>query len=309
LAFLCNNAAVIHDDSTNPMHGRCRGQRMNRELELIIMAASDLPTIPVVATKVMQLVENENATAEEMARVVSSDPAVAARVLKISNSSFYGCQRQIQTLSHAIMILGFSTLKSLVVAASMKQVYKPFGLTEQMLWEHSFGAGLAASIIAGTTQQVNGEEAFLGGLFHDIGKTIMNIMDSQQFQSVMQKCYNDRISFQEAEQQVYPYTHAEVGGLVIKKWNFPATLMNAVLHHHTFDFCEDEDPYQVQLSCVVGLANLLCHKVGIGVREPEEDLVLHETKPARMLDLDESRTAAILERFATAYSQDKSFFI
>jgi len=281
---------------------------MNRELELMIMTASDLPTIPVVATKVMQLIENETATAEEMARIVSSDPAVAARVLKISNSSFYGCQRQIQTLSHAIMILGFSTLKSLVVAASVKQVYKPFGLTEKMLWEHSFGAGLAARIIANTTQLVNEEEAFLGGLFHDIGKIIMNTIDSQQFQSVMQKCYNDNISFEEAEQQVYSYTHAEVGGLVIKKWNFPDTLMNAVLSHHSFDFVEDEDTYQVRLSCVVGLANIFCHKVGIGVRGPEEELLVHETKPARLLNLDEIRIDTLLKKFEAAYNLDKSFF-
>jgi putative nucleotidyltransferase with HDIG domain len=281
---------------------------MNKELELIIMTASDLPTIPVVASKVMQLVESETATAEEMARVVASDPAVAARVLKISNSSFYGCQRQIQTLSHAIMILGFSTLKSLVVAASVKQVYKPFGLTEKMLWEHSFGAGLAASIIAHSTQKVNGEEAFLGGLFHDIGMIIMNILDSQKFQTVMQKCYNEDVNFQDAEQDVYSYTHAEVGGLVIKKWNFPTVLMNAVLHHHNFAFFEDEDPYQIEVSCVVGLANLFCHKAGIGVREREVNLVLHETKPARMLNLDESRTTALMEKFETAYNLDKQFF-
>jgi putative nucleotidyltransferase with HDIG domain len=281
---------------------------MSRELELIIMTASDLPTIPVVATKVMQLIESETATAEEMAKIVASDPAVAARVLKISNSSFYGCQRQIQTLSHAIMILGFSTLKSLVVAASVKQVYKPFGLTEKMLWEHSFGAGLAARIIANITQLVNEEEAFLGGLFHDIGKIIMNTLDSQQFQSVMQKCYNDKISFQEAEQQVYSYTHAEAGGMVIKKWNFPDILMNAVLSHHSFDFAEDEDPYQIKLSCVVGLANIFCHKLGIGVREPEEDLVVHETIPARILNLDRARIQSLLDRFETAYNLDKSFF-
>jgi putative nucleotidyltransferase with HDIG domain len=281
---------------------------MSRELELIIMTASDLPTIPVVATKVMQLIESETATADEMARVVASDPAVAARVLKISNSSFYGCQRQIQTLSHAIMILGFSTLKSLVVAASVKQVYKPFGLTEKMLWEHSFGAGLAARIIAGTTQLVNEEEAFLGGLFHDIGKIIMNNLDNQKFQAVMQKCFNDNISFQEAERQVYSYTHAEVGGMVIKKWNFPGILMNAVLTHHSFAFAEDEDPYQIRLSCVVGLSNIFCHKLGIGVREPEADLMVHETIPAQMLNLDQARIQALLDRFGTAYNLDKNYF-
>ena len=281
---------------------------MNKELELMIMSASDLPTIPVVATKVMQLIESESASAEELAKVVASDPAVAARVLKISNSSFYGCQRKIQTLSHAIMVLGFGTLKSLVVAASVKQVYKPYGLTEKMLWEHSFGAGLSARVIANCTRLVNEEEAFLGGLFHDIGKIILNSLDNQQFQRVVQKCYNDGMSFLEAEQQVFSYNHAEVGGLVIKKWNFPAILMQAVLKHHSFDFAEDEDPYQVRLTCVVGLANLFCHKLGIGVREPEDDLLLHETIPARMLNLNESHIESLLGTITESYEKDKSFF-
>jgi putative nucleotidyltransferase with HDIG domain len=281
---------------------------MNKELESMIMSASDLPTIPVVATKVMQLIENESASAEELAKVVASDPAVAARVLKISNSSFYGCQRQIQTLSHAIMVLGFSTLKSLVVAASVKQVYKPYGLTEKMLWEHSFGAGLAARVIANSTRLVNEEEAFLGGLFHDIGKIILNSLDNQQFQMVVQKCYNDGMSFLDAEQQVFSYNHAEVGGLVIKKWNFPAILMQAVLKHHSFDFAEDEDTYQVRLTSVVGLANLFCHKLGMGVREPEDDLLLHESVPARLLNLDEARIESLLEKISEASEKDKSFF-
>jgi HD-like signal output (HDOD) protein len=281
---------------------------MNRDLEIMIMTASDLPTIPVVATKVMQLIENESATAEELAKVVASDPAVAARVLKISNSSFYGCQRQIQTLSHAIVVLGFATLKSLVVAASVKQVYQPYGLTEKMLWEHSFGAGLASRIIAKESRLVSQEEAFLGGLFHDIGKLIMNTMNSTQFQDAMQRCYNDGISFEEAERQVYSYTHSEVGGLVIKKWNFPGMLMHAVLNHHTFNFAAEEDPYQVSLTCVVGLANLFCHKAGIGIREPDDELDLLQSIPAQILGLNEQRMNVLLEQFTEAYEKDKGFF-
>jgi putative nucleotidyltransferase with HDIG domain len=274
----------------------------------MIMTASDLPTIPVVATKVMQLIESESATAEELAKVVASDPAVAARVLKISNSSFYGCQRQIQTLSHAIVVLGFGTLKSLVVAASVKQVYQPYGLTEKMLWEHSFGAGLAARIIAKETRVVNEEEAFLGGLFHDIGKIIMNTMDHAQFHDVMQRCYNDGLSFEDAERLVYSYTHSEVGGLVIKKWNFPDMLMHAVLNHHVFDFAEDEDTVQVNLTCVVGLADMLCHKVGIGIREPDDELDLLQAVPAQRLGFNEQRLETLLDRFSEAYEKDKSFF-
>ena len=281
---------------------------MNRELEVMIMTASDLPTIPVVATKVMQLIESENATAEELSKIVASDPAVAARVLKISNSSYYGCQRQIQTLSHAIVVLGFATLKSLIVAASVKQVYQPYGLTEKMLWEHSFGAGLAARIIAKETRFASEEEAFLGGLFHDIGKIIMNSMNSRQFQDVMQRCYNDGLSFEVAERQVYSYTHSEVGGLVIKKWNFPDMLMHAVLNHHSFDFGEETDTFQINLTCVVGLADMFCHRIGIGIREPEDELDLQQTVPAQKLGLDERRLEILLELFREAYEKDKSFF-
>jgi len=281
---------------------------MNQELEQLIMNASDLPTIPVVATKVLQMIEDETTSAEDLSKVVSSDPAVAARVLKISNSSFYGCQRQVQTLPHAIMMLGYNTLRSVVIAAAVKQVYQPYGLTEKMLWEHSFGAGLAARIIASSTRLANSEEAFLGGLFHDIGKIIMNFMDQKQFQAVMQKCYNDEVTFQQAEQLFYSYTHAEVGGMVIKKWNFPPMMMKAVLEHHTYNFGPDEDPYLVRLTAVVGLSNLFCHKLGLGVREPEDGLVLHETVPAQLLGLDECEINTCFEAFQQTYSQDKSFF-
>jgi len=282
---------------------------MNKELETAIMTAADLPTIPVVAIKVMQLIESNTATAEELAKIVSSDPAVAARVLKISNSSFYGCRRQIQTLSGAIVILGFSTLKSLVVAASVKQVYKPYGLTEKMLWEHSFAAGLAAKIIANGTRATNEEEAFLAGLFHDIGKIIMNTLDRNKFQEVMQHCYNEGISFGQAERGVYPFSHDEVGAYVIKKWNFPEILTGAILQHHKLEFDELlDDPAMIKLTAVTALADLFCLKLGIGVREPQEEIELAGSKPGQMLKITEQSAQALLEAFGAAFEADKALF-
>lgn len=281
---------------------------MSKDLEQIIMTAGDLPTIPVVATKVLQLMDDENSTAEDLARVVESDPAVAARVLKISNSSFYGAQRQIQTLPHAIMMLGFVTLKSVVIAASVKQVYHPYGLTEKLLWEHSFGAGLAARMIAQEMRKINPDEAFLGGLFHDIGKQIMNFLDKDKFQEVMQLSYNENISFEAAERMLFPYTHEEAGALVIKKWNFPEHLMKAVMAHHTLDLGDDEDPYVVNLTNVVSLSNIFCHRYGVGTMTAVEDLDVAASQPAINLGLDQERTTALLERFIEAYTKDQSFF-
>jgi putative nucleotidyltransferase with HDIG domain len=281
---------------------------MNKELETAIMTAADLPTIPVVAIKVMQLIESERATAEELAKIVASDPAVAARVLKISNSSFYGCQRQIQTLSSAIVVLGFSTLRSLVVAASVKQVYKPYGLTEKMLWEHSFAAGLAARIIASQTRAANEEEAFLAGLFHDIGKIIMNSLDRVKFQEVMQHCYNEGISFGEAERSVYPFGHDEVGAYVIRKWNLPEVLTTAILQHHRMEFSAEDSPAVVNLTAVTSLADMFCLKLGIGSRDPLVDLDLAGSKAGGMLKLTRDKADLALESFRIAFEKDRDIF-
>lgn len=281
---------------------------MNKELETAIMTAADLPTIPVVAIKVMQLIESEKATAEELAKIVSSDPAVAARVLKISNSSFYGCRRQIQTLSSAIVMLGFSTLRSLVVAASLKQVYKPYGLTEKMLWEHSFAAGLAARIIARETRAANEEQAFLAGLFHDIGKIIMNTLDRGKFQEVMQHCYNEGLSFEDAERTVYPFGHDEVGAHVIKKWNFPEDLTVAILQHHVMESDLLIDPALLNLTAVTSLADKFCLKLGIGMREPVEDVDLAGSSAAQVLNLSAERIELLLAGFGTAFETDRALF-
>jgi putative nucleotidyltransferase with HDIG domain len=281
---------------------------MNSELEKTIMAAGDLPAMPVVATKVMQLVEDENVTAAELARIVASDPAVAARIMKISNSPLYGCQRQNQTLPGAIMLMGFNTLKSLVVVAYLKDVFKPVGLMEKMLWEHSFGSGLAARLIAGDNREINPEEAFLAGLLHDIGKLIMYNHDPEKFQMVIERYYNDGVSFEDAEKTIYPYTHAELGGCVLKKWNFPDVLVNAVTQHHTFACSDTEERYQQNMTAVACLANLFCLKLGIGERAPRTELDLTEAPATRQLNLDNDRLELLLERFTESYERDKSYF-
>lgn len=281
---------------------------MNKELENLIMSAVDLPAIPVVATKVIQLVESERVTPEELAKTIASDPAVAARILKLSNSAYYGCQRQIQTLSAAIMILGFKTLKSLVVATSLKSISPRFGLTENILWEHSIGAAFAARIIAGYGKFVNEEAGFLVGLFHDIGKTIMNNQDPRKFQGVLQRCYNEGLTFEEAESSAYPFTHSQVGALVVKKWNFPEALSTAIMYHHKFDTEPINDPYERYLTAVASLANKFCKKLGIGEREPWEELDLAATSEADLLGLTAESINNALEFFAETYETNKSFF-
>lgn len=281
---------------------------MNLDLEKVITIAGDLPTMSVVATKVMQLVEDEKATAEELAKIVSSDPAVAARIIKISNSALYSCQREIKTIPRAIVLLGFNTIKSFVIAASLKDTFKHSGLTEKMLWEHSFGAALAARIIVGECQLVSVEEAFLAGLLHDIGKILMYNNDFDRFQSLMEHCYNERLLFEEVELTHLPFTHAELGGYVLKKWNFPDVIVNSVMQHHNFEFTDGDDFYLRALTAVVSLADLFCLKLGIGERNPHLHLRLADSEAAKLLKLEEKQLARLLNGFEAIFEKDKGYF-
>ena len=153
---------------------------------------------------------------------------------------------------------------------------------------------------------VDQEEAFLAGLFHDIGKVIMNNHDRAKFQSVMERCYNEELLFTEAEKLVYPYTHEQVGSLVIKKWNFPQSLTESVLHHHTFAFTDLSDMSLLNLTSVVNLADQFCLKLGIGQRCPMEDLPLAGTKAVGFLGLDDEKVNRLLDDFRAAYETDTS---
>jgi HD-like signal output (HDOD) protein len=281
---------------------------MNEELRKVILTTGDLPPMPIVATKVLQLVESGKADAAEIARAISADPAVSARVLKISNSTFYGCRRKIQTLSEAVVVLGHNTIKGLAVAASVKEIYKPSGLIENMLWEHSFGSALAARIISGFAPHTIADEAFLVGLFHDLGKIIMNLRERDKFRQVIERCYNDMLMFEEVEGSVFPYTHAELGGYVLEKWNLPDSLIKAVMLHHTFAFPEGEEVYQRNLTAVASLADRICLKLGIGTRGAFEELDLGGTEAAKILGFDEDTLNRIKESVWEHYQKDKGFF-
>lgn len=281
---------------------------IEKELAMKSILVGDLPAMPIVATKVMQLIEDEMVTAEDLAKIVASDPVVAARVLKMTNYSFYGCSRQVTSLPRAIAIIGFNTLKSLVLAASVKDLFKSNGLTGKMLWEQSFGAGLAASIIARHVKGLNAEEAFLAGLLQDIGKIILHHFDQDRFQTVIEHYYNEGITFDEAESQIYPFNHAELGGYVLKKWNFPDLLVSAIIQHHSLNFTDEDDSYTSKIAAVACLANLFCTKLGIGERIARNDIDLNESLASKQLGLSDSDLSELLKSFACAYEQDSSYF-
>jgi putative nucleotidyltransferase with HDIG domain len=255
-------------------------------LEQIAKTAGDLPAFPAVAMQALQLSEDPKTSARQLQFIIAKDQALTSRILKIVNSAMYSFQREVSTLSHAIAILGFDTVRSIIVAATVRQVFptgnkRGPGLTNQLLWQHSWGAAVAARAIAVSVCHRNADEAFTGGLLHDIGKMVLLTNREAFYGEILNAVHRGETSFHKAETERFGFSHADVGALLASKWNFPSQLVQAILHHH------DTVPPSAggPLPAITTLSNRMMALLEIGF-EKDKTLKLEEEPAARLLELE-----------------------
>ena len=285
---------------------------MITDFQTVVRSIRDLPPMPVVATKVLELLGDPNVNYIKLGEVISSDPAVSARLLKVSNSAFYSMKRQIKTLDHAIAIVGERTLRSLVLAASLEGMNKSYGLLEKMLWEDSIGCAIGCRILARKFASADPEEAFLAGLFRHLGKIVMNYSDPDAYRSLAEAAYSEGESTSELEGRFFPYVHAVVGAAVLDKWNFSRFLVMSTLHHKDLNIPVDEEEdgeTLLRLTATVNLAGQFCLKLGIGQRDPKEALDILQSPGAKVLELNEDDVQSALAEIEEVFTKNRDFFV
>ncbi len=236
------------------------GQRLNA----LVRQVRELPALPETVLRVMQITEDPKASIADVAKALVSDQALAARVLKLANSAFYGSSRRIGTVSDAVVILGMRTTRNLVMAASCEALLEGevagYGLPRGALLRHSLACASAAQALAKRARYRGMEEAFVAGLLHDIGKVVMNAYQCDQFGEVLAKV-SGGVTYAEAERAVFGFDHAEAGGCLLERWNLPLPLVSAVRHHHAPLDAPGDSP----LPCLVHAADAVCLALGIGL--------------------------------------------
>jgi len=271
----------------------------------IIQTTGDLPTIPAVANLVMQKISDPDTSPQDLQQIISTDQALAARILKIGNSTFYGCSRNITRLSDAIVIIGFNSIRSLVMTSALRDLLKSFGLAEKLLWEHSLGCAFASRIIAKSIKFSKVEESFLAGLLHDIGKVVLNLKLPDKMSRIIQEVYGNPLkTFLESEQEMLGFDHAQIGQLVVKKWNFAEEIEEAIGNHHRPEKAKILPP----LSFVVQLGNAFCHKLEIGpTKNPDLDIM--ELTATRLFKLDGKAVSRLLDETRETFDSQQSAFM
>lgn len=211
--------------------------RNQETLQLAIQNISNIPTLPTVIEKITRLLQNPQTSAEEVGRAITTDQSIASKVLKLVNSAFYGFPGKISTITHAIVILGFSTVKNIVLTASIFDFFQKRGQLHpdfdmEQFWQHSLACGAASQAIAKYIGYEQKEECFIGGLVHDIGKVALCQYLPEDFELVVKEVKKKGILFYDAEREQLGTTHEEIGAVLTERWNLPKNLQDVVRYHH-----------------------------------------------------------------------------
>lgn len=253
----------------------------------IVSKTGDLPTLPHVATKVMRLVGDPTTSAKDLQEAIITDQGMTGQILKIANSAMFGMKREVKTLTHAIMLLGFDTIRSIVVAAASKNMYtgkSSTGFKEKLIWENSIGSALIARGIAEQFADMDKEEAFIGGLMHNIGKTVLNTKLPDEYSQVMATAYNENQPIHIVERDQLGFDHAELGYCVVKQWNLSDSLAMSVRHY--LEPLKAPEEFR-GITAVVSMGERFCLDLGLGVAQPvplEEQNLEAEMKILKLND-------------------------
>ncbi len=278
------------------------------QVKRIISVTGNLPPVPQVAARMMELVGNEDTSVRDIQKVISADQALTARVLKMANSVFYSFDQKIGSLSHAIVILGFRAVQSMALAASSRNLFvkkgAQFGLKEKLLWEHSISVGMGCRQVARMVQFDNEETAFTAGLLHDIGKAVLNQVIPRKYGKIIETVYNDGKSASSVEREVLGFDHSQIGALIAEKWNIAWEMVEAIAYHHT----AESERTGGALSAILGVSNLISKRLGIGLEKVPPETLVSDSWGAKILSLDETACQEIEEIIKTVLEEEKKLY-
>lgn len=231
----------------------------------IIKRIDELEPIPQVANKIMSIVEEPDSSLSELSEVITYDQGVTANLLKLCNSAFFGLPRKIESVHQAVVYLGMDQVVDLVMmsaaARNLKKEQEGYDLKEDELWRYSVSSALIARELAEKKGSKNNHLLFTAALLKDIGKIILSRYVADSFETINTLVSEHGYSFREAEKEVVGIDHAELGGMVAKKWNFSSKMVRIIRNHHLPKGASNID-FETS---IIYLADTLCMMIGIGV--------------------------------------------
>lgn len=233
-------------------------------IEGILKSIDRIPAFPATIQKVIELLSDEDYAVNDLVHVIKYDQAITANILKISNSAYFGARQKIKTIQDAVIYLGQQQLIRAVQTAGISKYFKKGGKgyvkQSKDLWEHSVAVALMSQILSRKVRSCEDPVLYTAALLHDVGKIILGEYVHESFEQIMGRVRMLKCSFLEAEEAVIGINHAELGGRIADRWNFPPEIRSAIAYHHRPDLLMAESKDNVWL---VYLSDQTCLMYGL----------------------------------------------
>jgi HD-like signal output (HDOD) protein len=257
-----SNPETRSDDRSSLPAPADTGDPSQERIAKMVHRLNDLPPLPTLVSKALQLLSDPETPLEEIEAVIGKDQALVAKLIKVGNSALYGGLQKATTLRQVLARLGLKTTRNLVLAASTRSYFlssrKGMRVWGQFLWQHSVESGLAARRIAETLHYADPEEAFIGGLVHDIGKLIILMLFPDPYKEILKLKKVQHLSSKASETQTIGCDHEHVGRILMDRWNMPDSAKACAEYHHRYQEC---DVYG-DLAAMVAYADYLSRQYG-----------------------------------------------
>ncbi len=276
-----------------------------RALQSKIEQITNLPTLPAIVSRVMEIVSDPSSSAGDVAFVVGQDLALSAKILRLANSAFYGVPRTITSINNAVVILGLKVINTIVLSLTVFDLFpherKSSLFNRTAFWRHSTSCALICRFLTEKLSKFvlfDAEEAFCAGLLHDIGKVVMEQYLHEDFHKALKHAKQRRLPLHEAERETLGYAHTDVAQWLTSGWQLPIQLQLPLVYHHD----PQHTPEHADLVALCHYADFLCHELKLTIDEdyapPRLDAVSADLLAISDQDIDElsDRLSMELER-------------
>ncbi len=237
---------------------------MKADLNRLLAEVDGLASLPSIHRELNLALSDPLSSIGRFGEIIENDIDLTARLLRIANSAMYGFPRQIETVPQAVTLLGLEQIRDLVAATLVLEFFKGISsnlVNMESFWRHSIACGTAARILAVYRRELNPERCFVSGLLHDIGRLVIFLKMPGPAGDVFDLARSRDIPMAEAEAQVLGADHAQIGGMLLDRWEFPNSMIGAVRHHHSPLACLDfpADAALIHVADIISLAMELGH--------------------------------------------------
>lgn len=220
----------------------------------VLLRLKDLPPMPQIVFKAREILNDPDSDMKELAALLGSDQAIAAKVLRLANSAYYGLSGRVSSIKHAAALLGYQTIGQLISMAAtsklMGKMLRGYGQSAEESWEHSLSVATGSKVLALRNNPSLENDAFAAGLIHDAGKLILEPYVNDQKEQFEMVTEGGRRTMGDAERKIFGFDHAEIGHEVCKHWKIPQTIADGIRYHHQPHLSENEE-----LAHIVAMAN------------------------------------------------------